>query len=990
MKKFKKFIAVMLTLALVIPGIQLVAPQLQEVEAAEASTENSLKVKVQLKGQSAPYSLRLTTSLDSLDYKNAGFQILVDYDGDGEFDEDTEEYADWNTKKVVRRIDATTSKSGFTYNYSPKVIDTKSEYFVTGIMSNLGEEYKECDILVLPYYTPLDGNYADRVYGESRWFSIEDMIGENVEKNINIPILMDEETYNGVNIGSTTTIADQTAMVAKKYYDGEYAHFGLTVNDKTALPSASEVTLGNKTVIYRNLDSAYTGTKDTSFYTKYADNDAFIIASQADLYGLSGKGITADLTGKTIYLVSDIALNDVDKVDWTTGTADSGYTATAWEPIVNFKGTFDGQMHTISGLYQSNSYGMFKSTYETTTVKNFKLVDSYVGNTTTSFNDGVGSIVATTRGGRIDTVYSQATVNTTMKCVGGLVGIAFQNKTVINNCQYSGSLTSKYTSIATAGGLVGSNEAPLSIINSMFSGTMTVNSGGNNLAGGILGGMNCTYNTWSAVTTATVEIIGCMSAGTFVSQTANAVGTIVGQVVDITAAGSLLRNNVSCHVSLSAIGSGGKGTTVSVVNAVSTTDSTTLHGADGWATTLLNDDYFVAVTNDVPELKSFSTRKATELADVSAVQRIADTGWYNDTDSSFTIFTEEEFAGWIELSQKVGDTAGNYFSGKTITLGADLVLNEGDIPKMVKEETTPDKSYIPIYRFDGTFNGNGKTISGLYICEPDMTQVALFREIRGSVSDFRLVNSYVEGKEVVGGVISRAKGNVDSIFSDTEVVSHGVYNGGIVAQAWDSPITINNCWYDGKMDIQSSQMICSGGILGENRATTVYINNCLYSGYIETISDRVTLYIGGINGTTGVQNTGITNSSAKTFISGCISTGDFETKSTNNNCVAAILGGSWNDNNEDTTTAEISNCYALQEAWKYASSYIDGTASTEGITLFAAMKDNQLTGLDMTYWVYIQNGTPELRSFMQSREYVPENSQVEGDDIGYGDSLKPF
>ena len=267
----------------------------------------------------------------------------------------------------------------------------------------------------------------------------------------------------------------------------------------------------------------------------------------------------------------------------------------------------------------------------------------------------------------------------------------------------------------------------------------------------------------------------------------------------------------------------------------------------------------------------------------------------------------------------------------------------------------------------------------------------------GSASDFRLINSYIEGGDTVAGIVGRASGTVENIYCDATIVSKGdiaVYNGGIVGQVWDGTLTINNCWYDGTMEIyrvsNNGLTIVSGGILGANVQGTATITNCLYSGQINTTSYAWNLYLGGINGGTGIQYNGNPHASqcAKTTIDGCISTGGFKTESTNDGRVAAILGDSWNDSNADNATAVITNCYAMKEIWKYSSN-IEETASTEGIKPLAEMKNDQLQGLDMAYWIYIQGGTPELRSFIKGTAYVAEDTQITGGTIGSGETVNP-
>lgn len=56
--------------------------------------------------------------------------------------------------------------------------------------------------------------------------------------------------------------------------------------------------------------------------------------------------------GKHFKLVSDIYLNDVSAVDWLNGSKNSGYTVNPWYNYnENFAGTIDGDGHTVYGLY---------------------------------------------------------------------------------------------------------------------------------------------------------------------------------------------------------------------------------------------------------------------------------------------------------------------------------------------------------------------------------------------------------------------------------------------------------------------------------------------------------------------------------------------------------------------------------------------------------------------------------------------------------------
>ena len=84
-----------------------------------------------------------------------------------------------------------------------------------------------------------------------------------------------------------------------------------------------------------------------------------------------------------------------------------------------------------------------------------------------------------------------------------------------------------------------------------------------------------------------------------------------------------------------------------------------------------------------------------------------DTSWYdsNDPKDTYTISTAAQLAG---LAQLVNN--GNTFSGKTITLDADIVLCD--------HEWTPIGKYANNsndHDFQGTFDGGGNTVSGLCV-----------------------------------------------------------------------------------------------------------------------------------------------------------------------------------------------------------------------------------------------------------------------------------
>ncbi len=106
--------------------------------------------------------------------------------------------------------------------------------------------------------------------------------------------------------------------------------------------------------------------------------------------------------GKYYKLTKDIYLNDVTKVNWSTGVAEDGYSAKKWYTSANaavFNGTFDGDGHIIYGLYvnstDSTASALFPKIQQNNsdTIKNLGIDSAYIstGNIAGAF---VGETVA--------------------------------------------------------------------------------------------------------------------------------------------------------------------------------------------------------------------------------------------------------------------------------------------------------------------------------------------------------------------------------------------------------------------------------------------------------------------------------------------------------------------------------------------------------------------------------------------------------------------
>ena len=137
------------------------------------------------------------------------------------------------------------------------------------------------------------------------------------------------------------------------------------------------------------------GTEDLSWYTANPDAKIFHIATAEQLAGLASLSSKEDFEGCTILLTANLILNERVKIDGDYNVRNAKKLR-KWTPIHNFRGTFDGRGHVISGLYinspSENLQGLFGYEDEFdygdgSNVYNLGIVNSYIEG-----KDGVSAI----------------------------------------------------------------------------------------------------------------------------------------------------------------------------------------------------------------------------------------------------------------------------------------------------------------------------------------------------------------------------------------------------------------------------------------------------------------------------------------------------------------------------------------------------------------------------------------------------------------------
>ena len=310
------------------------------------------------------------------------------------------------------------------------------------------------------------------------------------------------------------------------------------------------------------------------------------------------------------------------------------------------------------------------------------------------------------------------------------------------------------------------------------------------------------------------------------------------------------------------------------------------------------------------ELPTGMTGKGTE-AEPFELKTAEHLAWFRD-------FVNE---GNMEACAKIADDV------KEIDMST--VCHKADTEKQVTE-----LSWIPIgtsytNRYQGTFDGNGKTISNLYIINAASEHLGFFGYAeKGSIKNITfdnakvkstvdlctgilagfeelciieniktLANCSVEGKEQVGGIAGMASGDIGNCENHAKVNGANVV-GGIVGNYWQSVKFIISCANYGVVTGTGKQV---GGIAGYFDSGTIqncanygdvtgtnYVGNLIGNGYIcnlnnvlgtgnvtATSADRAGLLVGNIDNSSSTAS-GILayNSSAKLTINKIEQTGN--------------------------------------------------------------------------------------------------------------------
>ena len=682
----------------------------------------------------------------------------------------------------------------------------------------------------------------------------------------------------------------------------------------------------------------------------------FVIKTKEELYDFAALSDFYTFENQTVKLGADIVLNEGNAEDWSEKAPQE-----RWIPISKFKGVFDGQGHTISGVYGRSveaPMGLFTYTDKSCTIQDLKLVNSYFetrGSSGTGSFSGIGD-------GKFIKLYSDAIINCKGETVGGIVG-CIKTQATLDECWYDGDI---HVTARESGGLVATIlNGRVTIKHCLFSGNLeSEHSFDGTRTGGMIGRIDKTVglNVSDSLVCGDVTMAGAGYSGSIIGVAYSGAQIVFTDSYD----------GAICNRPNSIASGNVNGAPIRVSN-------TQLIGKKAYQWTTLDfENYWAAVEDETPALKCF----AEQPLDLTGVEKEYDLSWYMKGVRNFTLTNAKQLYGFQMLSNSTN------FSGVTIQLGADIVLNEGKAADWIKNKSkAPEISWNPVgtssLPFAGTFDGQGHSISGLYIGKTKQYN-GLFgiTDVGSMVKNLKLTNSAMDcvGQGEVNGIGSIAgelRGSMDSVYSNMILQVDGYQIGGLVGRlnymdtTYLKPNVVQNCWYDGEIHLKTNGRF-TGGIAGmvgkgskiDGKKAVHTISNCLNTSLItsdrpdKNVDKKGGQYIGGIFGSSGAFTVNVSD---------CLSAGkmvaEFQTY------MGSVVGRT----SATDGFVNLKNVYATKECFTNKSgtpiSYTASGSMKGGVILLdeayiTGIKGYQNTTLDFNkYWAVVANDTPILKSF---------------------------
>ena len=203
------------------------------------------------------------------------------------------------------------------------------------------------------------------------------------------------------------------------------------------------------------------------------------------------------------------------------------------------------------------------------------------------------------------------------------------------------------------------------------------------------------------------------------------------------------------------------------------------------------------------------------------------------------------------------------YAGKTVTLADDIDLSETYYEGGRSWTAIGTQDIGGVRPFAGTFEGNERSITGLYV-NRDAVTLGLFGNVSGGVRNLT-VEGEIRGNSIAGGIAASCSGRITSCHSRVNI--HVQREAGGIAGTVSAGGVIEDCDNAGTITIENKETY-AGGIAAH--CINAEIVGCANTGRIENGTDGFRNKIGGIVGYLDnselrySQNTGDVDSVAET------------------------------------------------------------------------------------------------------------------------------
>ena len=228
--------------------------------------------------------------------------------------------------------------------------------------------------------------------------------------------------------------------------------------------------------------------------------------------------------------------------------------------------------------------------------------------------------------------------------------------------------------------------------------------------------------------------------------------------------------------------------------------------------------------------------------------------------------------------------------------------------------------------FEGTFDGNGHTVSNFTINKPDESYLGLFGKNKGTIMNLGVEKAEINGYEFVGGVCGYNDGVKIQNCYNTGTVKGYNYVGGVCGfNCGTNYATIENCYNTGT--VSGTEEI--GGVCGYNDYNGT-IQNCYNTGAVSGSKD-----IGGMCGNNNYSGT----------IKNCYNTGSVSGNGETSSAIGGVCGY--------RQGGTITNCYYNKDICTVGGiNGGDKEGSATGLTTeqFCSGTLENLVGFDENVW----------------------------------------